>query len=195
MNGYGNRNDVVTVRVLQRLKWAVDWKVGETHEVNISYIPGREKTRPRAGSRLILFGGWGRHSQVQIDLRHGCPLVPLNESNLTLVRRGIDQDYTVRKTVGNYQWHWEPLDLTQELSVPLTTMVKYNVNRGIIIALVGASSGHPLNLLLSYCYPTLHHKCPGLILLQKVGGWGGSRLTRFSSARYGKPAVGSAALC
>ncbi len=79
----------VRIRVLERLKGAADWKVGET----LSGIGG-DNTRLRTGTQLIFFGGWGGSKEMRIDPGYACPILLLNETNLSLVRRGIAQDYT-----------------------------------------------------------------------------------------------------
>ncbi len=84
----------VRMRVLERLKGAADWKVGETHELSDLPGIGSDNTRLRTGTQLIFFGGWGGSKEMRIDPGYACPILLLNETNLSLVRRGIVQDYT-----------------------------------------------------------------------------------------------------
>jgi hypothetical protein len=82
------------IRVLERLKGVLDWKVGETRELtNLSGIGG-DTTRLRPGTQLIFFGGRSPSSEMRIDPGYACPVMSVSETNLSLVRRGIAQDYT-----------------------------------------------------------------------------------------------------
>ncbi len=74
VDNQGYRHVNVRIRVLERLKGAADWKVGET--------------------QLISFGGWGGSKEMRIVPGYACPILLLNETNLSLVRRGIAQDFT-----------------------------------------------------------------------------------------------------
>jgi len=94
VDNQGYRHGTASVRVLERLKGAVCWKPGETREVPVLSRPGSENATLRAGSRLIFFGGRDRSSEMVIDPGRACPVVSTSETNLRLVRRGIDQDYS-----------------------------------------------------------------------------------------------------
>jgi len=94
VDNHGYHHVDTRVHVLERLKGAANWKVGETREVpDLSGIGG-DSTRLQIGSRLIFFGGQGPLSNMRIDPGYGCPILLLNDTNLSLVRRGIAQDYT-----------------------------------------------------------------------------------------------------
>lgn len=84
------------IRVLERLKGAADWKVGETREVSDLSGIGGDSTRLRPGTQLIFFSGWGplSISEMRIDPGYACPILLANETNLNLVRSGIAHDYT-----------------------------------------------------------------------------------------------------
>ena len=90
----GYSEETAKVRVLERLKGAVDWKVGETREIFVEM--GTGVAHPKIGSQLIFFGGSGRaNEELQINPVDACPSgISLNDINLNLVRRGIEQDYT-----------------------------------------------------------------------------------------------------
>jgi hypothetical protein len=81
------------IRVLERLKGVPDWKVGETRELTDLSGIGGDTTRLRPGTQLVFFGGRGPKSEMRIDPGYTCPLLSANETNLSLVRHGIDQDY------------------------------------------------------------------------------------------------------
>jgi hypothetical protein len=94
VNDKGHHHVDVRIKVLERLKGAPEWKAGETREVSDITGIGGDSTRLRAGTRLIFFGGWGGLKELRIDPGYGCPILFLNETNLSLVRRGIAQDYS-----------------------------------------------------------------------------------------------------
>jgi hypothetical protein len=109
VNSDGHSYHVATVRVLERLK-GISWNAGDIREVRVwdetdrQYSTGQPKPvnavaalRPR--SRFIFaFGEWLPTYEPGIELDGGCPIVPLNEVNLALVRRGIDLDYSAMDT-------------------------------------------------------------------------------------------------
>jgi hypothetical protein len=87
------RDDHIPVRVLAQLKGVADWKVGEIRLIPTTATSPQQEAALRKGMRLIFFGAWGgRYAQIEIDLSRGCPIVPLNDTNLALVRLGIAQD-------------------------------------------------------------------------------------------------------
>jgi hypothetical protein len=92
----GIRDGHVPIRVLAALKGLPDWKPGQIRIVHITAASSGQEAELHKGKQLILFGAWGgRHAQIEIDLpRGGCSIVPLNGLNLTLVQRGIAQDYS-----------------------------------------------------------------------------------------------------
>jgi len=88
-----HRKEVATIHVLGRLKGLEDWKVGETRELGVEVRNGF--TNPQIGSGLIFMSGLDRSNYMEINPFDVCPSgIPLNEINLNLVRRGIDQDYS-----------------------------------------------------------------------------------------------------
>ena len=94
VDNHGYHHGTASVRALERLKGAAGWKPGETREVSVWSAPGRGNAQLQAGSRLIFFGGRDHSSEMLIDPGGACPIVSMNETNLRLVRRGIDQDYS-----------------------------------------------------------------------------------------------------
>jgi hypothetical protein len=92
------------VKLLERLKgggnWS--WKVGDTHEVVIDR-PSDQTIKP--GSRFILFfSDDARVDTLPYDTFSGCSPLPLNETNLELVRRGISQDYSAWEVREGETW-------------------------------------------------------------------------------------------
>ena len=96
MDERGSQHVGTRIRVLEQLKGAADWKVGETREVSDLSGIGGDSTRLPPGTQLIFFGGWGplSISEMRIDPGYACPVLLANETNLSLVRSGIAQDYT-----------------------------------------------------------------------------------------------------
>ncbi len=93
VDSWSDHRGTASIRVLERLKALADWKPGETRKVSIWFGTDAENGKLRAGSRLIFFGSKGS-SQMLIVPDRACPVVTANETNLRLVRRGIDQDYS-----------------------------------------------------------------------------------------------------
>jgi len=89
----GYQDGVARVRVLQKLKGATDWNVGETRDVSVLFTTRQELGRLRPGLSLLLFNGRDP-SEISIDLDDACSPVPASETNLNLVRQGIEQDYS-----------------------------------------------------------------------------------------------------
>jgi len=87
---------VATVRVLDRLKGTAAWNVGEIRDVTLLSGTLCTDEKVRIGSRLILYGGWDRSKEVQLDPKKPWPVIPMNETNLNLFRSGIEQDYSAR---------------------------------------------------------------------------------------------------
>jgi hypothetical protein len=85
---------VATVRVIDRLKGMAAWNVGETRDVTLLSGTLCADDKVRVGSRLILYGGWDRSNEVQFDPQKPWPVIPMNDTNLNLLRRGIYQDYS-----------------------------------------------------------------------------------------------------
>jgi hypothetical protein len=93
VNSYGYPERNASVHLLDRLKGATGWNVGEIREISIPSEPGWAEANLRHGGRFILFGGWGHNGQVSVESDPPCAALPINESTLSFVRRGIDQDY------------------------------------------------------------------------------------------------------
>lgn len=85
---------VATVRVIDRLKGMAAWNVGKTRDVTLLSGTLCADDKVRVGSRLILYGGWDRSNEVQFDPQKPWPVIPMNDTNLNLLRRGIYQDYS-----------------------------------------------------------------------------------------------------
>jgi len=85
---------VATVRVIDRLKGMAAWNVGETRDVTLLSGTLCADDKVRVGSRLILYGGWDRSNEVQFDPQKPWPVIPMNDTNVNLLRRGIYQDYS-----------------------------------------------------------------------------------------------------
>ena len=90
------RDGHVPVRLLNPLKGISDWKIGQTRMILTTASSAQAEATVHKGMRLILFGmSQGRHSHIELDLSpRDCALVPLNETNLAIVQRGIAQDYS-----------------------------------------------------------------------------------------------------
>ena|GEM_PF-2387422 len=93
----GYKQGVAKVRVLELLKGDSGWKVGEVRDVRVFLRPDAPDLKLRSGLRLFLFRGEDRSEPVQIDSGVPCAVIPWNEANLTLVHRGIDQDYSAEE--------------------------------------------------------------------------------------------------
>jgi hypothetical protein len=93
--GDGQRydSDVASARLLQRLKGVPDWNVGETRKVHVRGGHCCESPKLSAGSQLILFRGRGPSTEPWTVSVSTCPVTWANETNVSLIRRGIDQDY------------------------------------------------------------------------------------------------------
>ena len=90
----GYDKTVATVRVIDRLKGMAAWNVGETRDVTLLSGTLCADDKVRVGSRLILYGGWDRSNEVQFDPQKPWPVIPMNDTNPNLLRRGIYQDYS-----------------------------------------------------------------------------------------------------
>ncbi|MBZ5526723.1 MAG: hypothetical protein LAN71_02315 [Acidobacteriia bacterium] len=99
VDGRGYHDSTASIRVLERLRGAADWKPGEIRKISIHSDLTAEDRALRAGSRLVLFFRNKFQVEYQIEVLtspgYGCPSVPATKSNLELVRRGIAQDYSV----------------------------------------------------------------------------------------------------
>ena len=89
----GYRYGLASVRVVENIKGARDWTTGEIREVRVSPVPKQEYAELRRGAGIVLFGRWDRSDEMGFDPGYGCPLVLANESNLSLIRSGIAQDF------------------------------------------------------------------------------------------------------
>ncbi len=94
VNSCGYPEGIASVRLFDRLKGAGDWNVGDTRDVSMPSQPGWAEANLRRGDRLILFGGWGRPGEISVESDLPCAPLPASETNLSLVRRGIDEDYS-----------------------------------------------------------------------------------------------------
>lgn len=87
-------SNVATVRLLSRLKGVADWNTGEPREVHI--WRGKDDTlKLPAGNRVILFRGRLDRGETWISSLSTSPMIPVSETNLSLIRRGIDEDYNL----------------------------------------------------------------------------------------------------
>lgn len=84
------------IRLLAKLKGATNWRIGSTYEM------GLPEPKPSATTLnhhfVFFFDPPNLVSNGQIDRAGGCSPLPLNESNLANVRRGIDEDYAATDT-------------------------------------------------------------------------------------------------
>jgi len=90
---------------LKRLKGVPDWNVGEARKVHV--WGGLDSGGPKlpTGSQLILFRGQGPSTNPWTISPTTCPITWVNETNLSLIRRGIDQDYSaLDKSQQNGVW-------------------------------------------------------------------------------------------
>lgn len=95
----GHRYVGTRIRVLERLKGVADWKIGKTRELTDLSGIGGDSTRLKVGTQLIFFSGRSSLSEMRIDPGYSCPVLLANETNLSLVRSGIDQDYTANDKI------------------------------------------------------------------------------------------------
>jgi len=91
-NGY--KKKVATVRVLERIKGTAGWNPGETREIAILSGTPCSEEKLHVGSRLIFYGGLDSIAEREPKPHYQWLVVPLNESNLASLQRGIAQDYT-----------------------------------------------------------------------------------------------------
>jgi len=96
---YGGKADadpsqrgLARVRVIQKLKGATNWATGNTYEIA---LPHRADLIIKRKSRFILFFDDPNGFQPMLaDRSDGCFPVPLTESNLSVVSRGVAMDYS-----------------------------------------------------------------------------------------------------
>jgi hypothetical protein len=93
-SNWGDKWGLAKVRVLEQLKGDTNWNLGEVHEVRVLLRSDSPDLKLRPALRLFLFHSRIRSEPLQIDLGAPCPVIPLNEANFNLIRRGIDQDYS-----------------------------------------------------------------------------------------------------
>lgn len=91
--GQGHRR-AVEVRLLQRMKGAADWNIGQTLDLLIRDGEGGDIESLRMGAHFIFAVNKDYSRPMEIDLGSPCRVPLPNEANLNLVRRGIDQDYS-----------------------------------------------------------------------------------------------------
>jgi hypothetical protein len=94
-NFYSNGYDkiVATVHVLDRVKGMKTWNVDEIRDVTLLSGAPCAANKVRVGSRLIFYGGWDRSNEMEFNPQRPWPVIPMNDANMSLLRRGIDQDY------------------------------------------------------------------------------------------------------
>lgn len=95
-----DRNGVARVCFIERLKGAADWKIGQIRDVHFSPRPGEANSEPRIGQKLIFFAYWDHFEELRIEPADGCPILPANESNIALLRRGIVEDFGASDDAG-----------------------------------------------------------------------------------------------
>lgn len=85
-------NKRAQIRLLEKLKGVPNWKVGNTYEMG---LPDPTSSAVPRNSRFVFFFDHPNLvSDGQVDRGGACSLLPLYESNMENVHRGIDQDYT-----------------------------------------------------------------------------------------------------
>lgn len=98
VDSQGYHLGVARARLLKRLKGVADWNVGEIREVPVWGGNGREKLKLPIGAQLVLFRRRGYSSGEWTASWSACPITMVNETNLSLIRRGIEQDYSAWDT-------------------------------------------------------------------------------------------------
>jgi hypothetical protein len=89
----GDGLEEAKVRLVKKLKGVADWNVGETREVSLWGGIGESMKLP-AGKQLLLFRRRGPSTETWTVSLPTCPITWVNETYLSLIRRGIDQDYS-----------------------------------------------------------------------------------------------------
>jgi len=86
-------SELASVRLVEPLKGTADWKIGEAREIRLLVENrGHELSFP-AGRRFVLFRGRGPSTEPWFTSLLGCTITWVNETNLSLIRRGIVEDY------------------------------------------------------------------------------------------------------
>jgi hypothetical protein len=83
--------DRTRIRLLEKLKGATNWEVGNTYEIRIA--GGANHVRDPEAQFIFFFDDTSVNRE-QTDRAGGCSPVPMSESNLVLVRQGISMDYS-----------------------------------------------------------------------------------------------------
>jgi hypothetical protein len=85
---------VARVRLIERLKGMTGWNVGEIRDVTLLSGTTCAPDTVQTGSKLILYGGWDQSNRHQPNPKRSWPAISMTDTNLGLIRRGIDQDYS-----------------------------------------------------------------------------------------------------
>jgi hypothetical protein len=89
----GDGLEEANVRLVKKLKGVADWDVGETREVRLWGGIGESIKLP-ARRQLILFRRRGPSTETWTISLPTCPITWVNDTNLSRIRRGIEQDYS-----------------------------------------------------------------------------------------------------
>jgi len=103
--GGGDRDDpfqVLSVRVVERLKATRFWPLGTTRDIDVTEstvgIPSETPKDLSPGERYIMLfehRAWNEPNGVWLDQ---CGVLPVTENNLNQIRRGIDEDFLSLRT-------------------------------------------------------------------------------------------------
>lgn len=103
---HGETFQVSTVRLTERLKRTGFWNVGTSRDVRVfrgtvalTHLNTPSEVRP-GGRFIILFAHRSEGPDMQDIWLEQCGAVPLNEPNLAMLRRGIDQDFLAAEPNG-----------------------------------------------------------------------------------------------
>jgi hypothetical protein len=92
------------VKLLKKLKGGGNWKVGDTHDMEIFRPPDRTIG---VGSKFIFnFDDPTEFDKIPGEAVAHCSPLPLNEANLKLVLQGVAEDYGAGESTSQRQWHW-----------------------------------------------------------------------------------------
>lgn len=85
---------VAGVRVIECMKGMTAWKSGQIRDVTLLSGTTCAPESVRVGSILILYGAKDRPNGQESSPKRPWPAIPVTDTNLNLIRRGIDQDYS-----------------------------------------------------------------------------------------------------
>lgn len=91
----GYHTGLARVRLLERLKDVKDWNVGENRESRVRGGDNRENLNLPIGSKLVLFRTY-HWTEDWTASSFSCPITWANESNLSRIRFGVDQDFVAQ---------------------------------------------------------------------------------------------------